>query len=320
MDQEHVYGNFASYYEFHTASERINILSKYAIVQRLFQYTARDSISILDIGCNDGSLTKAIVDWVQNPLSMKATSKTNHIHDTDNSMSSLNDLAQKHKWQIHFHTQETCNNHRLDRFEANVYLNQVYFGSGRAASLKQAKKFAALQALQRISAPVQSTLRPEKHMAIAPKCGKVHMTGIDIDDKLIQKAILRNALENIKYLTMDVVVDKKQLNTKYDMICCFSTTMWIHLNHGDAGLYSLLEWISTSTDCFILEPQPWKCYRNAYTRLKRMGQAPKYAIKDTQILDKIQKYIVDTQQFKHHKVLGVTKWGRKIHLFANFAI
>jgi hypothetical protein len=37
--------------------------------------------------------------------------------------------------------------------------------------------------------------------------------------------------------------------------------MWIHLNHGDDGLWAFLEQVSSMTDHLIVEPQPWKCYR-----------------------------------------------------------
>ena len=39
--------------------------------------------------------------------------------------------------------------------------------------------------------------------------------------------------------------------------------MWVHLNHGEAGLTRLLELVAGYSDYLLLEPQPWKCYQTA---------------------------------------------------------
>ena len=56
---------------------------------------------------------------------------------------------------------------------------------------------------------------------------------------------------------------------RFDVAFCFSTTMWVHLNHGDAGLEALLRTLAAWADSVVVEPQPWKCYRNAARRMKR---------------------------------------------------
>ena len=59
---------------------------------------------------------------------------------------------------------------------------------------------------------------------------------------------------------------------RFHLVSCFSVTMWIHLNHGDAGLESFLRVLATWADCLLIEPQPWKCYRQAAFRLRRQGK------------------------------------------------
>ena len=51
-----------------------------------------------------------------------------------------------------------------------------------------------------------------------------------------------------------------------DMVTCFSVTKWVHLNQGDEGLLAMFRAVHALLapgGCFVLEPQPWRSYRNA---------------------------------------------------------
>ena len=50
----------------------------------------------------------------------------------------------------------------------------------------------------------------------------------------------------------------------FDTVLCLSTSKWIHLNWGDAGLLRLFRRVHAALrpgGRFLLEPQPWSSYR-----------------------------------------------------------
>ena len=57
-----------------------------------------------------------------------------------------------------------------------------------------------------------------------------------------------------------------------DTILCLSVTKWVHLNQGDEGLKRLFAKVKEALvpgGWFILEPQPWRSYKQA--RRKQVG-------------------------------------------------
>ena len=60
----------------------------------------------------------------------------------------------------------------------------------------------------------------------------------------------------------------------FNVVCLFSITMWIHLNHDDTGLVDCLQrsaGLLTPTGSLVIEPQPWKCYKAADKRCRKLG-------------------------------------------------
>jgi hypothetical protein len=55
----------------------------------------------------------------------------------------------------------------------------------------------------------------------------------------------------------------------FDIVFCFSTTMYIHLINGDEGLKSFLTLLCTLGNYIVLEPQPFKKYRHHRERMKK---------------------------------------------------
>jgi len=57
----------------------------------------------------------------------------------------------------------------------------------------------------------------------------------------------------------------------FDVVLCLSVTKWIQLNWGDVGVKKMFKYVYDSLapgGGFVLEPQPWKSYRQAFRKQK----------------------------------------------------
>ncbi|KAK4019809.1 hypothetical protein OUZ56_001816 [Daphnia magna] len=161
----------------------------------------------------------------------------------------------------------------------------------------------------------------------------VRMMGVDLDAQLVQRAneAISNELESkLQFQTVNVVAEaeeRDQLLSRYlethesgrkrfDIAFCFSTTMWVHLNHGDAGLESLLACLATWADNVVVEPQPWKCYRNATRRLRRANRPPfplfDALIHRSKVLDHIDDVFRNRMDMELQEHLGHSEWQRPV--------
>jgi len=170
----------------------------------------------------------------------------------------------------------------------------------------------------------------------AGRKGPVHMLGVDLDPQLVQRATEMNKEEEddttLEFRTLNAVTDaaerdnlwKDFLNRKgssqmerFHIAFCFSTTMWVHLNHGDDGLESFLTSLCSWADHVILEPQPWKCYRSAARRLRRAGRPPfphfETLLHRSNVLEHIDIRLL-RQNFgmQLHAHLGQSEWNRPV--------
>lgn len=151
--------------------------------------------------------------------------------------------------------------------------------------------------------------------------------GIDIDPMLIEraKAQYNNYLE---FFCIDIMSTvgydfiKTFLNNlnlkKFQIVTCFSISMWIHLNHGDAGLITFLERVSELSELLVIEAQPWKCYRNAVKRMKKSENSfPHFKnlkMRGNVVKDLENIIINKCKRIKIHETAD-TKWGRKTLFF-----
>ncbi|CAN0281199.1 unnamed protein product, partial [Phaeothamnion confervicola] len=106
---------------------------------------------------------------------------------------------------------------------------------------------------------------------------------------------------------------------RVDLITCFSTTMWIHLNGGDDGLKRVLTAFVARAEALIVEPQPWRCYRNARERLRRRRRPPPAHFDDLRmrgdIEEDVQRFLFGGDSFTVATPLAATKWKRVITLY-----
>ncbi|XP_060620195.2 RNA 5'-monophosphate methyltransferase [Anolis sagrei] len=106
----------------------------------------------------------------------------------------------------------------------------------------------------------------------------------DIDPGLIERAKKYSPFPGaISYATLDIMdTDAREVllssylsrfgRFAFDICFCMSVTMWIHLNHGDSGLVKFLSCLASQCTYLLIEPQPWKCYRAAARRLRKLGR------------------------------------------------
>ncbi|XP_032872999.1 RNA 5'-monophosphate methyltransferase [Amblyraja radiata] len=157
------------------------------------------------------------------------------------------------------------------------------------------------------------------------------LLGCDIDADLIQRATDSNPYpESIRYITLDVMdpvwreaalrphLDRCR-RASFDICFCMSVTMWIHLHHGDRGLLDFLLWLSGLCRTLLIEPQPWKCYRSAARRLRKLGHDTfdhfkTLAIKGD-VAQKIQQFLIADCNMELVRCFGNTNWDRSLLLF-----
>ena len=100
-----------------------------------------------------------------------------------------------------------------------------------------------------------------------------HILGIDLAPVLVARVKEANKYSsNVTYKCVNYMNDsentislylKQHSKNYFDVVFCFSVTVWIHLNYGDEGLRQFLISVSMHTNIVVIEPKPWKCYRTA---------------------------------------------------------
>lgn len=157
---------------------------------------------------------------------------------------------------------------------------------------------------------------------------KVYLLGFDLDEILIQRAQQANPVpSNISFVPMDIIKDSDQLKdylskrgcSRFHLCLCLAVTMWIHLNHGDSGFLQLLSCLASYSQHLLLEAQPWKCYRSAARRLRKLGCSDFDHFKTLKIHGDIAKHATEHLEANCGMELiqsfGSTAWDRKLLLF-----
>jgi len=157
----------------------------------------------------------------------------------------------------------------------------------------------------------------------------VSVLGVDLDPQLVERAVQHNPHpSNISFITCDLMADThtSELETwlsrhdsnTFHLATVFSVTMWVHLNHGDAGLGRFLRLLAARARWLLLEPQPWKCYQTAARRARRLGcagwdlaalQHRGPALQSALLMLAAQAGLSLVAEF------GETNWNRKLLLF-----
>ncbi|RLO07066.1 hypothetical protein DYB28_007821, partial [Aphanomyces astaci] len=339
---EHIYGNFHDYYDFNPESERLRFLTsdvRHALRQHFYSQPNAQG-TLLDVGCNEGKLTMGLFD----ALTRHATSSSPHDASpfTTDSLSQLNDLLQPHQLRPEYITIADTGTAHRPQFVLHVYIYGVFFGQGSGVSKKVARAKAASVAMihwRRIHhniSPTSPTKSSELVHAANPTSAcnddntpmELKVLGIDIDNVLIDKAKSRWPNHpHVSFMTGDIMTPSEARamssmltsRPRFDVVTCFSVTMWIHLNHGDAGLSTFLDTISNIAAHLIVEPQPWKCYRAAIARLKRMHIQSPFGLQALTFTHEHVTTFIDSklsERFPFRKLMGKTNWSRHVWLYS----
>ena len=94
--------------------------------------------------------------------------------------------------------------------------------------------------------------------------------------------------------------------------------MWIHLHHGDSGLEEFINFMASKAEYVVLEPQPWKCYKSAIKRMKKLdckGFTQFQNIKYRENVDQVIEQLMLKSGMELVKCFGETSWERRICLY-----
>ncbi|XP_038608393.1 RNA 5'-monophosphate methyltransferase [Tachyglossus aculeatus] len=175
-----------------------------------------------------------------------------------------------------------------------------------------------------------------RHLTAPPAAGTgpgpdLRLLCCDIDAGLVERARracpFPGALSFVRLDIMDPAAREPALASflarhgrrAFDLGFCMSLTMWVHLRHGDAGLRALLARLASLCRFLLVEPQPWRCYRAAARRLRRLGRRDfdhfgSLAIRGD-MAQSVARILTGELGMELHSCFGTTPWDRSLLLF-----
>lgn len=171
-----------------------------------------------------------------------------------------------------------------------------------------------------------------KHLLHEDSSGReVYLLGFDLDQDLILRAQNSNPFpQNLQFIPLDITDDAQSRAVlesylgrfgcpRFHLCTCFAVTMWVHLNHGDAAFLSLLSRLASLSEYLLLEAQPWKCYRSAARRLRKLGRSDFDHFKTLEIRGDMTAHATEHLEKQCSMELvqsfGNTAWDRSLLLF-----
>ncbi|KAG6971372.1 hypothetical protein JG687_00002104 [Phytophthora cactorum] len=349
----HVLGNFHAYYSFNPVHERLrfmdvqtaNALRRALLVKKPAEDKSEATCTVLDVGCNEGDLTIGLYDALNGRATLADANQIDDVANFDlSNISTLNERMQKNKKQVGYLIQDEGETSHRRRYVCELQIDGKTMGHGEGVSKKVAKAKAAEVALRALDGTDDK--KQQKEMSADKKIGPEQLSlteeelatrkplmvlGVDIDEVLVERAAKKlvhlTEGDAVQFRHVDVMTSKfskeiapflelAQRSTaerKFNLITCFSVTMWIHLNNGDDGLWKFLETVSDMTQHLIIEPQAWKCYRNAQKRLVRMRVEVPQSFREikvrTDVVEKIDTFLLAAGRFRYKAQLGKTNWS-----------
>lgn len=163
---------------------------------------------------------------------------------------------------------------------------------------------------------------------------EVSLIGVDLDPSLIQRARECNPWpDRVLFRCLDFLSPSAELalkdhleslgRSRFDVVFCFSITMWIHLNHGDEGLEAFLRRACSLAEAIVIEPQEWRSYRNASRRLRRLKGEEFHWLKTLKykgnMMQHVENILVNVCGFRKLVVTANNHWNRHLLLYSRTA-
>ncbi|CAH0515334.1 unnamed protein product [Peronospora belbahrii] len=340
-------------------TKTINALRRAILVKKStgdWMDTSEETSTVIDIGCNEGDLTIGLYNALSGSTKLTNTIDIDGVTSFNlSNISTLNERMQKDKKQVEYQTDDMGETSHRRRYVCELRIDGKRMGCGEGVSKKVAKAKAAEVALRALDDNNQEQEKQEKcadenavpeHLSLTKEelttRKSLMVLGVDIDEVLIERAAKKPLQlckgDLVRFHHVDVMTStfskdiapflelakRSTAKRKFDLVTCFSVTMWIHLNHGDDGLWKFLETVSDMTEYLIIEPQTWKCYRNAQKRLKRMRVEIPQSFCEikvrTDIVEKIDTFLLAAGRFRYKAQLGKTNWSRNVVLYSRMLI
>ncbi|XP_058454126.1 probable RNA methyltransferase CG11342 [Malaya genurostris] len=142
------------------------------------------------------------------------------------------------------------------------------------------------------------------------------MLGVDIDTDLVRRATDEyRSVEGLKFIQANIYnvsmgndnsISNYMRETgveQFDIVFCFSSLMYVHLNYGDYGLQEVLQYLCARANVLVVELHSWPKYRDHVKKMrKRDGAYPKYDRLNWRGSNgKLEEYI-----YEYIKTLGFT--------------
>jgi len=270
LDCGHRLGNFHNYYAFHKTSARVKpLVSEYAWIDESSSNTFSDSIKLSsEVG------KKSILDYIVNQYRNRKCDNIKKRKTTDDELGSFTPTF--------FFCDLGCN-------EGDLTFSLAYEIASRLNRRKEGQQV-------------------EDYSSTNKKVSIVRVLGCDIDPVLIDRATKKfvnfeqNSAPDVSYnvhVSQDPALirckfsvcnlsdqtsfeenlnkfweSSKSINSlpRFHLTTIFSTTMWIHIHHGDSGLKKFLERACAVSQMILVEPQPSRCYRTVNERLRKRNR------------------------------------------------
>ncbi|TSM44127.1 Pre-miRNA 5'-monophosphate methyltransferase [Bagarius yarrelli] len=170
----------------------------------------------------------------------------------------------------------------------------------------------------------------QNHPPGSDRSGRIHLLGFDLDQDLILRAQNSNPFpKNIQFIPLDITSEESKSKltsylehfgrSHFHLCFCLAVTMWVHLNHGDAALLGFLSRLASVCECLLLEAQPWKCYRSAARRLRKLGRNDFDHFKTLKIRGDMAAHAKEHLEkqcgMELVRSFGSTSWDRTLLLF-----